>query len=297
MNSLQNCSFAVEPIDFVGEYGKQTCSYTHATTSLKMFNEDLGKIYVCSKNINHVYAITDKEEKWIRKKMITSEQGQKINIKSKDGKVISSFENMIVPVTVHKIKNETHRMVCLGCLHGKKKRVPVEMVLNCISVEHKVERRKKQKKKERQQVNKKQSTSKKKAKPVLQKKNVKPLTRKSKTNILKSNILKSRNFVSDTVQHCEKIICTRIEGTCCSRSKVSQASNVYNLKRGNDSYFFAEEKNAEQKRERIHTKTQQILKECYYNGIVIPCGKMAQKKKQVALLIFLLMTLQQLWQI
>ena len=41
----------------------------------KMFNEDLGKIWICSKNINHVYAITEKEESWIRKKNIMKSFG------------------------------------------------------------------------------------------------------------------------------------------------------------------------------------------------------------------------------
>ena len=274
MNKLQNPSFAVDPIEFIGEYGKQTCSYTHATTSLKMFNEDLGKIWVCSKNINHVYSITEKEENWIRKKMANSEQGDKINIKSKDGKIICAFENMIVPKTLHKIKSETHKMVCLGCLHGKKKRVPIEMLFNCVSVEDKVERREKQKKKLRKEKNKKQSNAIRKPKPVLGKsKKKKSVTVVSsvvaKTAIVKNTASKKfeksekrlkqnsrRTIISQTekmgeLQKCEKVICTRMEGTCCHY-----------------------------KTKRIHSKTQKMLKECYYNGIVIPCGKMTQEKKQ-----------------
>ena len=34
-----------------------------------------GKIWICSKNINHVYAITEKEESWIRKKNIMKSFG------------------------------------------------------------------------------------------------------------------------------------------------------------------------------------------------------------------------------
>ncbi len=89
-------------------------------------------VYGCSKNVEHVFNLTDKEYTNISKEMKRKKHGEKIVIKNHCGEIVAQFYNIIRRNNVRYFEKKPF---CLGCLNTSEPTKPVESIMHGVRIE------------------------------------------------------------------------------------------------------------------------------------------------------------------
>jgi hypothetical protein len=203
--------------------------YTKATSIIDP--KKIGNIFVCRINPNqHVFSITPSEQEKIIKEMKKNKNkhtGRIIEFKSKNGKKICEFENMLTPKSVDYFDENENKFPCLFCLDNKNKKYPIEKITNCISVINAYNKERKRNKIENNNLKNKE-LEKKKEKRKSEDNNTKKIEREPKYNLKDIELKK---------EICNEIICIKsIENKCYDYNKMPKIHNELQNKL-TDAYF------------------------------------------------------------
>ena len=106
-----------------------------------ILSNDVGDIFVCNNNPEHVYALTEKEARSVKQEMLKkcSDKAHIVDRVDEAGQLVVSFQNMVISRTKHKGNGKRHP--CLFCCNASTPKTQFDTVLCATTV---VEEEKKQ---------------------------------------------------------------------------------------------------------------------------------------------------------